>query len=277
MLLQLAPGRARARRHHVLVRQPRHRDVAGCVAARLPGRRRDADHGAGGEGGDRARGWARRSSSRARRRSSARPGPRPRRPRAGSRSCRRSITSGSSRARAPSASKSSSRRPTWRPSTCRPAAAACSPGSRRPSRAWRRTCASSASSPPCTPRMTRSLAAGHPVTVPGAAGIADGLLAVRPGDITFAHDPGVRRRNRHRRRRGDPRRGAVDVRSRAARGRAERRRHGRRGAGARHDDVVARRRDGGRDGRRPGRGRHQRRQRRDGGLQPLHHTAARPA
>ena len=40
--------------------------------------------------------------------------------------------------------------------------------------------------PACTPRMTRSLAAGHPVTVPGATGVADGLLAVRPGDITFA-------------------------------------------------------------------------------------------
>ena len=41
--------------------------------------------------------------------------------------------------------------------------------------------------PACTPRMSRSLEAGHPVTVPGAAGVADGLLAVRPGDITFAH------------------------------------------------------------------------------------------
>jgi threonine dehydratase len=40
--------------------------------------------------------------------------------------------------------------------------------------------------PACTPRMTRSLAAGRPVTVPGAAGVADGLLAVRPGDLTFA-------------------------------------------------------------------------------------------
>jgi threonine dehydratase len=39
--------------------------------------------------------------------------------------------------------------------------------------------------PACTPRMTRSLSAGHPITVPGAAGVADGLLAVRPGDITF--------------------------------------------------------------------------------------------
>ena len=40
--------------------------------------------------------------------------------------------------------------------------------------------------PACTPRMTRSLQAGHPVTVPGSSGVADGLLAVRPGDITFA-------------------------------------------------------------------------------------------
>ena len=40
--------------------------------------------------------------------------------------------------------------------------------------------------PSCTPRMTRSLEAGHPVTVPGSAGVADGLLAVRAGDITFA-------------------------------------------------------------------------------------------
>ena len=40
--------------------------------------------------------------------------------------------------------------------------------------------------PACAPRMTRSLAAGRPTTVPGAAGVADGLLAVRPGDLTFA-------------------------------------------------------------------------------------------
>ncbi len=38
-----------------------------------------------------------------------------------------------------------------------------------------------------TARMTASLAAGHPVTVPMTPGIADGLLAVRPGDITFPH------------------------------------------------------------------------------------------
>jgi threonine dehydratase len=36
-------------------------------------------------------------------------------------------------------------------------------------------------------RMTASLAAGHPVTLGSIASIADGLLAVRPGDITFRH------------------------------------------------------------------------------------------
>ena len=38
-----------------------------------------------------------------------------------------------------------------------------------------------------TARMTASLAAGQPVTIPLTPGIADGLLAVRPGDITFRH------------------------------------------------------------------------------------------
>ena len=36
-------------------------------------------------------------------------------------------------------------------------------------------------------KMTRSLAAGHPVTLDTTSSIADGLLAVRPADITFAH------------------------------------------------------------------------------------------
>jgi threonine dehydratase len=36
-------------------------------------------------------------------------------------------------------------------------------------------------------RMTASLSAGHSVTVPFAQSIADGLLAVRPGDVTFPH------------------------------------------------------------------------------------------
>ena len=36
-------------------------------------------------------------------------------------------------------------------------------------------------------RMSRSLAAGRPVTLDHVSGIADGLLAVRPGDITFCH------------------------------------------------------------------------------------------
>jgi threonine dehydratase len=35
--------------------------------------------------------------------------------------------------------------------------------------------------------MTVSRAAGHPVTLPKTASIADGLLSIRPGDLTFAH------------------------------------------------------------------------------------------
>jgi threonine dehydratase len=41
--------------------------------------------------------------------------------------------------------------------------------------------------PAGTARMTASLAAGRPVTVPLTPGVADGLLAVRPGDLTFPH------------------------------------------------------------------------------------------
>jgi len=36
-------------------------------------------------------------------------------------------------------------------------------------------------------RMTASLEAGHAVTISTTPGLADGLLAVRPGDITFRH------------------------------------------------------------------------------------------
>jgi len=36
-------------------------------------------------------------------------------------------------------------------------------------------------------RMTCSLAVGEPVTLDKVSGIADGLLAVRPGDLTFRH------------------------------------------------------------------------------------------
>ena len=36
-------------------------------------------------------------------------------------------------------------------------------------------------------KMTASLAAGQPVTLPKSESIADGLLPVRPGDLTFAH------------------------------------------------------------------------------------------
>jgi threonine dehydratase len=36
-------------------------------------------------------------------------------------------------------------------------------------------------------KMSRSLAAGAPITLDAASSIADGLLPVRPGDLTFAH------------------------------------------------------------------------------------------
>jgi threonine dehydratase len=41
--------------------------------------------------------------------------------------------------------------------------------------------------PEGAPKMSTSLAAGHPVTLPATSSVADGLLAVRPGDITFPH------------------------------------------------------------------------------------------
>ena len=41
--------------------------------------------------------------------------------------------------------------------------------------------------PEGAPKMSKSLAAGQPVTLPSSASIADGLMNLRPGDITFAH------------------------------------------------------------------------------------------
>lgn len=37
------------------------------------------------------------------------------------------------------------------------------------------------------PKMSKSLEAGHPITLPSSKSIADGLMNLRPGDITFAH------------------------------------------------------------------------------------------
>ena len=42
-------------------------------------------------------------------------------------------------------------------------------------------------------RMKASLDAGHPVTLDDNASIADGLMPVSPGDLTFAHVESVRR------------------------------------------------------------------------------------
>jgi threonine dehydratase len=41
--------------------------------------------------------------------------------------------------------------------------------------------------PAGAPKMTASLAAGQPTTLPSSASIADGLMNLRPGAITFAH------------------------------------------------------------------------------------------
>jgi threonine dehydratase len=41
--------------------------------------------------------------------------------------------------------------------------------------------------PSGAPKMTKSLEAGHPVTLPSSQSIADGLMNLRPGDLTFAH------------------------------------------------------------------------------------------
>ena len=41
--------------------------------------------------------------------------------------------------------------------------------------------------PQVSDAMRRSLEAGEPVTIPAATSIADGLLPVRPGDLTFHH------------------------------------------------------------------------------------------
>jgi len=41
--------------------------------------------------------------------------------------------------------------------------------------------------PAGAPKMSRSLEAGHPVTLDRTASIADGLMNLRPGDLTFAH------------------------------------------------------------------------------------------
>jgi len=41
--------------------------------------------------------------------------------------------------------------------------------------------------PEGAPKMTQSIAAGHPITLASSKTIADGLMNLRPGDITFAH------------------------------------------------------------------------------------------
>ena len=101
----------------------------------------------------------------------------------------------------------------------------------------------------------RSLAAGAPATLDRIDSIADGLLAVRPGDLTFQARPGAGRRGDHGDRRGDPRRHALSRTAREGGRRAERRRGGGRRDAARACRIARR-----------ARRRRQRRQPRDGAL-----------
>ena len=41
--------------------------------------------------------------------------------------------------------------------------------------------------PAGAPKMSKSIAAGHPITLDTTSSIADGLMPVRPGDLTFEH------------------------------------------------------------------------------------------
>jgi threonine dehydratase len=41
--------------------------------------------------------------------------------------------------------------------------------------------------PAGAPKMSQSMAAGHPITLESTSSIADGLMPVRPGDLTFEH------------------------------------------------------------------------------------------
>jgi threonine dehydratase len=54
-------------------------------------------------------------------------------------------------------------------------------------KAWRPAARVVGVEPVGAAKMSRSLAAGRPVTLERTASIADGLLPVRPGDLTFAH------------------------------------------------------------------------------------------
>ena len=105
--------------------------------------------------------------------------------------------------------------------------------------------------PTGAPKLTRAREAGRPVRLEHTGGLADGLLSIQIGTLTFAHherflddvvtvdDVGVARRD------------ATAARPHEARRRAERRDH--RGRAARGEGPAARKR---RDGRRPERRQH---------------------
>ena len=88
-------------------------------------------------------------------------------------------------------------------------------------------------------KMTASLAAGHPVTLDRTASIADGLMPVRPGDLTFEHVKAFVDEVVTVDRRGDRASRAVAVLRGEAGRRAERRGDGRRSAWPRRGRLLA--------------------------------------
>ncbi len=72
-------------------------------------------------------------------------------------------------------------------SSCRSAAVAWCRASRPRSNCRARTCSVVGVEPAGAAKMSESLKAGHPITLPRTDTIADGLMPVRPGDLTFEH------------------------------------------------------------------------------------------
>ena len=87
--------------------------------------------------------------------------------------------------------------------------------------------------------MLRAREAGHPVTIPAEATIADGIAVRRAGDRTLPLVAQVRRRARHRRRRGDRQRHPHPARAREDPGRRRRRSRPRRAAPAKRPTSTA--------------------------------------
>ena len=91
------------------------------------------------------------------------------------------------------------------PSSCRSAAAGCVSGVAAAIKLSRPAVKVIGVEPAGAAAMKASIDAGQVVTLDRTHSIADGLMAVRPGDLTFAHVRRVRRPDRHGGRRPDRR------------------------------------------------------------------------